>query len=116
MRTSHMVDEHHKAKDRGRISSKGIIHQGSSNSINKESKEMNIKVKRGPSRLRSRCCSSWEITKSCFTPMNINLLSWKLLNPTHNVSIKHQCFLEELGDSGWATGFDLAEPEQECIS
>ena len=40
-------------------------------------------VRRRPSRLRSRCCSSWGITKSCFTPMNINLLSWKLLNPIH---------------------------------
>ena len=45
---SHMVEEHHKVKDRGRISSKGIIHQGSNSS--KESKEMNIKVRRGPNR------------------------------------------------------------------
>ena len=88
----------------GRISSKGIIHQGSNSS--KESKEMNIKVRRGPGRLRSRCCSSWGITKSCFTPMNRNLLSWKL---------KHQCFPEEIGNTGWATDLDLAEPEQECI-
>ena len=44
---------------------------------------MNIKVRKEPSHLRSRCCSSWGITKSCFTPMNRNLLSWKLLNPTH---------------------------------
>ena len=56
---------------------------------------MNIKVRRGPSHLRSRCCSSWGITKSCSTPMNRNLLSWKLLNPTHkcfnqsNTSLKN---------------------------
>ena len=41
-----MVEEHHKAIDRGRISRKGIIHHGSSNSnSSKESKEMNIKVR-----------------------------------------------------------------------
>ena len=45
--------EHHKVKDRGRISSKGIIHQGSSSSSSKEIKEMNIKVSRGPNHLRS---------------------------------------------------------------
>ena len=49
--------------------------QGSSSSSSKEIKEMNIKVRRGPSHLRRRCCSSWGITKSCFTPMNKNLLS-----------------------------------------
>ena len=36
MRISHMVEEHHRAQDIGRISSKGINHQCSSNSSSME--------------------------------------------------------------------------------
>ena len=54
MRTSHMVEEHHRAQDKGRVFSKDIIHQGSSSSNNKERIEMNIKVKRGLDPLRSK--------------------------------------------------------------
>ena len=43
----------------GRISSKGINHPSSSS---REKIEMNIKVRRGPSPLKSSCCSSWGIT------------------------------------------------------
>ena len=83
MRTSHMVEEHHRAQDMGKVINKDIIHQGSNSSNNKERIEMNIKVKRELSPLRSKCCSSWGTTNCCLTSMNKNLLSWKLLNPTH---------------------------------
>ena len=53
-----MVEEHHKAQDMGRIFSKGINHQGSSSRSNGEKIGMNIKVRRGLSPLRSKCCSS----------------------------------------------------------
>ena len=56
-----MVEEHHRAQDMGRISSKGINHQGSSSS--REKIEMNIKVRRGPNPLKRKCCSLWGITK-----------------------------------------------------
>ena len=83
MRISHMVEEHHKVQDMGKVVNKDIIHQGSSSSNIKERIEMNIKVRRGINHLRSKCCSSWGTTKSCLTSMNKNLLSWTLLNPTH---------------------------------
>ena len=47
----------------GRISSKGINHQGSNSNNNRDKIEMNINVRRGPSPLKSRCCSLWGITK-----------------------------------------------------
>ena len=62
MRTSHMAEEQYMAQDMGRITSKGIGQQGSSSS--KEKAEMNIRVKRGPSFLKRRYCSSWGITRS----------------------------------------------------
>ena len=47
----------------GQVFSKDIIHQGSNIINNKERIEMNIKVKRGLSPLKSKCCSSWGTTK-----------------------------------------------------
>ena len=40
-----MVEKHHRAQDMGRISSKGINHEGSSS---RKKIEINIKVRRGP--------------------------------------------------------------------
>ena len=45
-----MVEEHHRAQDTGKIYSKGINHPGSNS---RKKIEMNIKVRREPSPLRS---------------------------------------------------------------
>ena len=54
---------HHMAHNKGQISNKGTIHQGSSSSSREEKTEMNMQVKRGPSLLKSRYCSSWGTTR-----------------------------------------------------
>ena len=84
MRTSHKVEERHKAKDRGRISSKGIIHQGSSSSSSKESKERN--EYQGQKRTQSfeeQMLQFMGDNKKLLHTHEQNLLSSKLLNPTH---------------------------------
>ena len=63
-RTSLMVEEHNMPQDMGKIFSRDMLHQVSSSS-NRERAVLNIRVKKGPRPLKTRCCSSWEKIKSC---------------------------------------------------
>ena len=79
MRIFHMVEGQHKAQGMDIIHNRDInSHQGSNNSIKGVKAGITIKVRGGPSPLKNKCCSSWGITRGCYTSMNRNCLTWKL--------------------------------------